>query len=641
VAVTNPTLNSISLTPTSVSLPVGLTQKVTATGHYSDGSDVDISDFVWWTSADTTVATVSNSFGSHGIVTAVAIGATIVDATMNGISAQAAVTVGTATLTSVTLSGSAATLPKGETRSLTATGHFSDSTTVDLTTSATWASTDPSVATVSDTSGSKGSLTGVGTSGSTDITATYGGVVGQLTITAEPAALISIALNAPSSTTMPKGTSQALTATGTYTDGTTVDVTTSATWSSNNTAVATVGDSSGTKGVVTSTGTSGTASISATLSGVSQQITITGAPAALVSVAVSGSGSSTMPVGMTQNLTATGTYTDGTTADLTTSATWASTDTSVATVSDTSGSKGLVTSVGSGNANISATIAGVAGQQAITGVPATLVSISVLGSSPTLPQGLTQVLTAIGSYTDGTTVDLTSVANWATTNSLAVSIGNSGMSKGIATGLGLGGADITASVGGTQSTPVTITGVPATLSSIAVTPSNDSVAKGLTVQYMATGTYSNGTTADLTSVVTWASDLTSVATISNTSGSRGLASAMGIGTAHISATLGSVTGQATLTVTAPTLVSIALTPANSSINILGTVQFTATGTYTDGSTANITTSVTWASSNPVTATISNTAGSQGRASGIGLGTTTISATAAGGVVATTQLSGVL
>src|SRR5262249_50395563 len=115
----------------------------------------------------------------------------------------------------------------------------------------------------------------------------------------------------------------------------------------------------------------------------------------------------------------------------------------------------------------------------------------------------------------------------------------------------------------------------------------------------------------------------------------------GVGSATISATLSGVTGQTGLTVTPAVLLSITVTPANSTIQILGTVQFTATGHYTDGSTANLTTSVTWASTNSTTATISNSAGTQGRASGIGLGTTTISATASGGIVGTTQLSGML
>ena len=47
---------------------------------------------------------------------------------------------------------------------------------------------------------------------------------------------------------------------------------------------------------------------------------------------------------------------------------------------------------------------------------------------------------------------------------------------------------------------------------------------------------------------------------------------------------------------APTLVSIAVTPANATNLVGATQQFTATGTYSDGSTQNITSQATWTSS---------------------------------------------
>ena len=52
-----------------------------------------------------------------------------------------------------------------------------------------------------------------------------------------------------------------------------------------------------------------------------------------------------------------------------------------------------------------------------------------------------------------------------------------------------------------------------TLQSIAVTPANPSVPKGLTQQFTATGTFSDNSTQNLTNQVTWASATPSVATI--------------------------------------------------------------------------------------------------------------------------------
>ena len=89
----------------------------------------------------------------------------------------------------------------------------------------------------------------------------------------------------------------------------------------------------------------------------------------------------------------------------------------------------------------------------------------------------------------------------------------------------------------------------------------------------------------------------------------------------------------TFTTDPPTLVSIAVTPANPSVVVGATQQFTATGTYSDASTADLTGDVTWASSPTAVATI--TAG--GLATGVAEGTTTISATL-GAVVGSTTLT---
>ena len=71
--------------------------------------------------------------------------------------------------------------------------------------------------------------------------------------------------------------------------------------------------------------------------------------------------------------------------------------------------------------------------------------------------------------------------------------------------------------------------------------------------------------------------------------------------------------------------SIAITPISPTITAGSTRQFTATGTFADNTTQDITSSVTWAATGSA-ATISNTAGSNGLATGISIGTSTITAT---------------
>jgi uncharacterized protein YjdB len=170
---------------------------------------------------------------------------------------------------------------------------------------------------------------------------------------------------------------------------------------------------------------------------------------------------------------------------------------------------------------------------------------------------------------------------------------------------------------------LTVTASGVTLKTIAVTPASPSIVAGNTQQFTATGTYSDNSTKNITSSVTWKSSNTAIASIGATTG---LATGVAAGTAQITATQGTVVSpNDSLTVTASTvtLKSITVTPASPSIGIGNTVQFTATGTYSDNSTKNITASVTWATSLGSFATIGS---ATGLATGIAVGTTEITAT---------------
>jgi hypothetical protein len=324
--------------------------------------------------------------------------------------------------------------------------------------------------------------------------------------------------------------------------------------------------------------------------------------------------------GKTQQFTATGTFSDGSTQNLTSTATWSSSATTVATIS----TAGLATSVGTGSTTIQASSGSINGSTTLTVTPATLVSISVTPANPSIAKGKTQQFTATGTFSDGTTQNLTSTATWSSSSVTVATINTTGL----ATAAGTGSTTIQASSGGVNgSTTLTVT--PATLVSIAVTPANPTVSKGGTQQFAATGTLSDGTTQDLTSTATWSSSAVTVATIN----AAGLATAGGTGTTTIQAASSGITGSTTLTVTAATLVSMAVTPANPSVPKGGTQQFTATGTFSDGTTQNLTSTATWKSSAVTVATIN----AAGLATAVTIGSTTIQATS-GSISGSTTMS---
>ena len=189
----------------------------------------------------------------------------------------------------------------------------------------------------------------------------------------------------------------------------------------------------------------------------------------------------------------------------------------------------------------------------------------------------------------------------------------------------MGTANITAT-SGTVSGSAVLTVTAAALVSLAINPQTSTVALGTTQQFTATGTFTDGSTQDLTQSGHWSSTAATVATISNTAGTAGLASTLGTGTTTIGISAGAVSATATLVVNPAALVSIAINPQSPTIALGTTQQFTATGTYTDGSTQDLTTVVTWSSSSATVAIVSNAVGSYGLATSSGQGTATISAT---------------
>ncbi len=155
------------------------------------------------------------------------------------------------------------------------------------------------------------------------------------------------------------------------------------------------------------------------------------------------------------------------------------------------------------------------------------------------------------------------------------------------------------------------------LTGVSVTPVSPSIARGLTEQFEATGSYSDHVNRDITSQVTWASENIAVATIST----NGAASTFGVGGSNITATLGGLSGSTLLKVGAPALVSIAIIPGNPFLSDGNSQQLAATGTYTDNSTQNLTSQVRWSSITPSVATVTTA----GLSTGVATGTSTISA----------------
>jgi uncharacterized protein YjdB len=253
--------------------------------------------------------------------------------------------------------------------------------------------------------------------------------------------------------------------------------------------------------------------------------------------------------------------------------------------------------------------------------------------------GQTAQYTAIGTGQEGsastTTSNISGSVIWSVSNPSVATIS----STGLATAVGAGYTLINAESNGITATSdltvnlanSTTTVASGTVASIAVIPGTQSVASPTqTSQFLAIGTTSTGATENLTGQVAWSSSSPQIATIG---ANTGLATAVGQGTATITALYSNssggtvVAGTATFTVTGGTAekyTAVAITPGSQSLTLTQTGQFVALGTSgSTGLQSDVTSSaqIKWSSSSPSIATVSAT----GLATGVSAGTSTITA----------------
>jgi 6-phosphogluconolactonase (cycloisomerase 2 family) len=238
-----PVLQYVTISPTSANAIAGScggdTVNFTASAYYSDGSIKDGTSLVTWGSSNPTVATIA----AGGVATAVGAGTATITATAAGTpGATATLTVTGASATNLAITPLNASVPLGSatmptTQQYKLTGTLPGGATEDLTTTATWASSNTAVATI-------GANTGLATAvsaGTTNISATIycttvppAATPNVLTVTpaapvalnilVSPAMIPVAAANLPATVTVPVGGLQQFTVQEVWSDGRTPTV---------------------------------------------------------------------------------------------------------------------------------------------------------------------------------------------------------------------------------------------------------------------------------------------------------------------------------------------------------------------------------------------------------------------------------
>ncbi|HEV8490670.1 MAG TPA: Ig-like domain-containing protein, partial [Candidatus Angelobacter sp.] len=603
-------LTSLQVSPGTTAIGAGATQQFSATGKFSDGSSKDMTGSVTWSTSDSAIATIDASGMAHGVASGTAT-ITAKSGTIQGV-ASLNITVAAVNLVSISVSPAAFSIPINTTQQFTATGSYTDGSSRDLTALVTWASSANAVATIDAT----GIATGVA-AGPTTISATLGSVSGSTSLTIA-APTISFLTVSPDGLTLGMGIKQQYTATAVYSDGSSQDLSTGVTWSSSDTTVTTIDGN----GLATTVG-AGTATITAAVGAVSDTASLTVVAAHLLSISITPANSS-IALGTTQQLTATGLFDDGSTQQLP-SVVWSSSNINVASIN----ASGLATSTGPGTATITAASGSVSGTTSLTVTSASLVSIAVTPANPSMAIGTTKQFTATGTFSDTSTQDITASVLWSSSSAGVATISNQGLASSVATGT----TTIAATFGSvTGSTTLTVS--TAHLVSITISPANPTIQRHTLIRFTASGTFSDSSVASNLSGLAWKSNHPNIASVRST----GVANGKKLGSVTISASASGVTGTTTLTVSNATLSSIAITPAAPNVALGSTQQFTATATFSDLSTQDVTLNTHWSSSAASVATIANGPGAAGLATTAGTGSTVIGANASGVAAPTVTLT---
>lgn len=425
----------LELNYANATLPQGLQQAYRAYGIPADGgTPVDLTQQAQWSVSDAGIARIGNTEGTRGLLEALAVGSVVVTVTFEAHSAQAELQVSDAVLESITVTPDGETLFEGQSKAYTALGAYSDGSEQDITTRVSWTVEDDAtigggnadaVASISNADSEQGLLHALA-AGDVLAVATLDGLRGAATVEVIANTLQAITLS-PGAATLPKGLSLPFEASGTFADGTQLDISDAVLWQSSDAAVATL-DAQG----LASGHALGTVTITASLSGAQAHATLEVTAAALDHLTLTPA-DMTLPVALQQPYTAIATFTDSTTLDVTRSVVWSSSNPEVASIGN-GDAAGLATTHANGSTTISAVLGAYSSSAYTTTLTVddslVLERLEVDPATLTCGYGQRYAFHATGVYVGGARIDLTQQVRWTSSHTKLVSIGlTTGLAK--------------------------------------------------------------------------------------------------------------------------------------------------------------------------------------------------------------------
>ncbi len=472
-----PQLTRLDVYPGLVELAAGGTAQLHVVGTYDDGSTGNLTADAGtsFASADEAVATVYSS----GLVAAIGPGETTVSASHGSLSAAATVRVGTGpTLTSIEIDPARLKLEIGSQAQLSVTAFYSDGTSANVTSTSSYESAGPGLASVS----ASGRVTARAT-GSTTISATFANKTAACAVEVAPPGLTNVSIE-PSALQLDVGHTAQLAVLASYSDGWQEDVTDLAVYESIDPSVATV-DSGGLVVALAR----GATSVRASFGGLFDSCSVAVGGVDLLSIEILPS-TLELDIGQSAALSVRANYSDGHTENVTAQSVFLSSAPSVASVQV----NGMVIGLAPGTATVSAGFATLEATCSVRVKPPLLDYIEVTPESAVLEIGGSLQLAVDAFYSDGSQEDVTQQAVYDSSEPLVASVQGGGR----VTAVGPGNAEINATfMGLSDSCALQVVNNPV-LVSIEISPKTANLQVGETLQFTVTGYYSDGSSMDMT-----------------------------------------------------------------------------------------------------------------------------------------------
>lgn len=626
---------SVIVSPDPVTLDaIGATQEFSAVARDANDSLLVPQPASFdWASSDEAVATVDPAAGATTTATAAGNGTTQIEATTAGVTGFAQLTVDQEITEIVVTPGPITLNAFGATQVFSAEARDVSGNPVVPQPSFSWSSTDTDVATVDPASGATTTATAK-SNGVTQIEASASGLTGSAELTVDQT-VTSIVVSPAAATLNAFGATQVFSAEARDANDSLVVPQPSFNWLSTETDTATVSPAAGLTTTATAVG-NGVTQIQATVTGAAG---VTGTADLTVAQTTSSVVVTPSPVtmdafGLTQEFAAEARDANGNAlVPQPTSFDWISTNGSVATVAPAAGATTTATSIGNGTTQIQATTGGVPGSASLT-VAQVAISVEVTPASVTLiTVGDTVTFKAVTKDANDSTMATQPSFTWSSSEDTVATINPS---TGLATVVGTGGTTtITATGGGFSGTAqLNVAAV-----TIAVTPLETDTLDAIEheVWYSAEASNAGGSLSPQPTFV-WSVSNDSSYTIVNITatdtmpGGFGAAQvqAMANGTVYLvaSATVGATVVKDSAAVTVQQkLDHITLTPASVNLTATQTQSFSAEAfDRNDHAIATQPTYYSWASLDPLIATVDSDSGLTTIATAVADGLTSVTAT---------------